>query len=91
MAELNKAISDVKFKKPALEAELMNEFYYNRFDNASLLTVEEKKYIATMDGIKVGYLTDIFPFSYEKDGEFKGLTKNLLLKSLRSIGVSAEY
>ena len=41
MAELNKAISDVKFKKPALEAELMNEFYYNRFDYASLLTVEE--------------------------------------------------
>ena len=91
MAELNKAITDVKLKRPDLESELMNEFYYNRFDNASLLTIEEKKYIETMDEINIGYLSDNYPFSYDKDGEFKGLTKNLILESLRSIGVSAKY
>ena len=91
LAELNKAISDLKLKKPDLETQLMNKYYYDRFDNTSLLTTEEKEYIKDASDVKVGYIDEFFPFSYEKDGKFTGITHELLLDSLRSVGMSAEY
>lgn len=91
LAELNKAISDLKLKKPDLETQLMNKYYYDRFDNTSLLTTEEKEYIKDASDVKVGYIDEFFPFSYEKDGKFTGITYELLLDSLRSVGMSAEY
>ena len=91
LAELNKAIADLKLKKPDLESQLMNEYYYNRFDNVSLLTIDEKKYIQELNDIKIGYVDGNFPFSYEKNGKFAGLTSELLLQSLRSVGITGEY
>ena len=71
LAELNKGISDLKLKKPELENQLMNEFYYSRFDNASLLTTEEKEYIQSAEPVKIGYVADNFPFTYDKNGKQK--------------------
>ena len=91
LAELNQAISDLKLKKPDLETQLMNEFYYDRFDNTALLTTEEKEYIISNKEIKVGYIDNNFPFSYKKDGEFCGLTSDLMSEALSSVGMSAKY
>ena len=91
LAELNKGISDLKLKKPELENQLMNEFYYSRFDNASLLTTEEKEYIKNAAPVKIGYVAGNFPFTYERDGEFTGLGRELLDESLSSVGMSADY
>ena len=91
LTELNKGIADLNLKKPEIENQLMNEFYYSRFDNASLLTTEEKEYIKNANDVKIGYVTGNFPFTYEKKGEFVGLAKELLEESLSSVGMSGEY
>lgn len=91
LAELNEGIADLKLKKPDIETQLMNEFYYSRFDNASLLTTDEKNYITANSEVKVGYVVGNFPFTYEKNGKFVGITRELLDEALTSIGMSGKY
>lgn len=91
MRELNQAAADLKMNQPGLETELMNTFYYSRFDKTALLTIEENKYISETKKVKVGYLDGFYPFSYEEDGEFKGLTRELLESSIRITGLELEY
>lgn len=89
--ELNQAIVDLKMNQPQLETELMNQFYYNKFDKAVLLTTEEKNYLTQKETLVVGYLDNFYPFSYEKDGQFKGLTRELLESGLSITGLNLEY
>lgn len=91
MRELNQASADLKMNCPELETELMNEFYYSRFDKTALLTTEESAYIAENPKVVVGYLDGFYPFSYEEEGEFKGLTRELLEEDLGNTGLEAEY
>lgn len=91
MRELNQAEADLKMNRPELETELMNEFYYSRFDKTALLTTEESAYIAETGTIVVGYLDGFYPFSYEEDGEFKGLTRELLESSVSDTGLTLVY
>lgn len=49
----------------------MNQFYYDKFDKAVLLTTDEKEYLAEKQTLVVGYLDNYYPFSYVDDGEFK--------------------
>jgi len=89
--ELNQAIVDLKMNQPELETELMNKYYYDRFDKAVLLTTEEKAYLDEKKEITVGYLDSYYPFSYVKDGEFKGLTRELLESGLNITGLKINY
>ncbi len=91
MRELNQAIADLQMAHPELVTDLMNEFYQSRLDKTVLLTTEEKEYIASIEKIKVGYLEDNFPFSYESNGEFSGLTKAMMEESLLALGIQLEY
>lgn len=91
LSELNKAIADLKIKKPDLESQLMNMYYYNRFDNTSLLTTDEKEYIKNLDEITIGYIDGNFPYSFTENGKFDGITSEMLLESLRSVGMPAKY
>ena len=91
MRELNQAIADLKMNRPELEAELMNTFYYNRFDKAALLTTHEKAYLADTEVVTVGYPDGHYPFSYVEDGEFKGLSRELLESSIAMMGQRLEY
>lgn len=91
MRELNQAAADLKMNHPELETELMNEFYYSRFDKTALLTTEEHAYIAENAKVVVGYLDGFYPFSYEEDGEFKGLTRELLESGISDTGLELEY
>jgi len=89
--ELNQGVADLKINNPELETELMNEFYQSRLDKTIVFTTEEKAYIRDADDIVVGYLDGYYPFSYEEDGEYKGLTRELLEDGLGSIGLSLSY
>lgn len=91
MRELNQAASDVKMNRPELETELMNKFYYDRFDKTALLTTGEHSYIINSPKITVGYLDGFYPFSYEEDGEFKGLTREMLDQNSKDTGLKYEY
>lgn len=91
MRELNQATADLKMNRPELETELMNKFYYNRFDKTALLTTDENAYIAEKKQVVVGFLDGFYPFSYEEDGEFKGLTRELLESGLLDSGLEPEY
>lgn len=91
MRELNQAVADVKMNQLELESELMNKFYYSRFDKATLLTTEEKQYLEEKEILKVGYLDGYYPFSYEEDGKFKGLSRNMLEANLPLTGLKLEY
>ena len=91
MRELNQAIVDVKMNQPELETELINLHYYDRFDQAVILTTEEKKYLDEKQVLRVGYLDNYYPFSYEENGEFNGLTRELLESGLNITGLDIEY
>lgn len=89
--ELNHGIVDLKMNEPGLETELMNQFYYDKFDKDVLLTTSEKNYLVEKETLVVGYLDNYYPFSYDKDGEFKGLTRELLESGLAITGLDLEY
>ena len=89
--ELNQAIVDLKMNQPELETELMNQFFYDKFDQEVILTTEEKAYLAEKETLVVGYLDHYYPFSYVKDGEFKGLTREILESGLGITELQLEY
>lgn len=89
--ELNQAAADLKMNRPELETELMNKFYYSRFDKKALLTTEENEYIAKKRAVVIGYQDGCYPFSYEEDGEFKGLARDMLENSVSAVGLGFEY
>jgi len=91
LRELNQGIVDLKMSQPELETELMNEFYYNKFDKAVLLTTEEKSYLENKGTLVVGYLDNFYPFSYVVDEQFSGLTREVLESGLGITGLQMEY
>lgn len=91
MRELNQGVADVKMHRPELENELMVKYYDSRMDQTILLTNEEKQYIAERKRLTVGYLQEYYPFSYESDGEYFGLTRQVLEEVSVSTGLFFEY
>ena len=91
MLELNQAIADVKIKHPELETSLMNKYYQSRLDSRVFLTLEEQRYVEQNPILTIGYLRGQFPFSYEEDGQFMGLSKELIENSLEAAGFIPEY
>ncbi len=91
MRELNQGIADVKMHRPELENELMVKYYDSRLDQTILLTNEEKQYIAEKGRLTVGYLDEYYPFSYESEGEYCGLTRQVLEEVSVSTGIFFEY
>ena len=91
MRELNQAIADLKINHPQLETELMNKFYHSRLDKTVVFTTEEKEYLAEGHTIVVGYPDGYYPFSYEENGECRGLTRKLLENGAASAGLNFTY
>lgn len=91
LRELNQAIADAQMSHPELEADLMKRFYENRWDKTVLFSTDEKKYIQETANLTVGYLDGYYPFSYEEDGEFKGLTREMLEEGLDETGLQLTY
>ncbi len=91
MRELNQGIADVKMNRPGLENELMVRYYDNRLDQTVLLTNSEKQYISEKGTLTVGYLDGYYPFSYENDGEYAGLSRQVLEEVSVSTGILFNY
>lgn len=91
MRELNQGIADVKMHRADLENELMVKYYDSRLDQTILLTNDEKQYIADKKKLIVGYFADYYPFSYENDGSFLGLSRKVLEEISVNTGILFEY
>ncbi|MBQ8821699.1 MAG: EAL domain-containing protein [Lachnospiraceae bacterium] len=91
LRELNEAIVDLKISRPELETELMNEFFYSKFDKAVLLTTDEKAYIQENGTITIGYVDGYYPFSYNESGDYRGLTREVLESGLVVAGFKIDY
>ena len=91
LRELNQAIADTKMSHPELEADLMHHFYESRWDKTVIFSTEEKNYIEATGTLTVGYLDGYYPFSYEEDGEFKGLSREVLEESFETTGLELVY
>lgn len=78
MRELNQGIADIKMKRPELENELITKYYDSRLDQTILLSQDEKAYIEEKKNLTVGYFDGYYPFSYENEGIYHGLTKQVL-------------
>ena len=91
MRELNQAIADLKINQPQLETDLMNKYYESRLDKTVVFTTEEKTYLAEGHTVVVGYLDGYYPFSYEENGEYRGLTRKLLESGPASVGLNFSY
>lgn len=91
MLELNQALADIKINHPELETSLMNKYYQSRLDSTLFLTLEEQNYIKMNPMLAIGYIQDQYPFSYEKDGEFMGLSRKLMEDSLVAAGFTPKY
>lgn len=91
MRELNQAAADLKMNQPQLEMQLMNKYYYNKFDKTALLTTDEILFAEERKTVVVGYLDGLYPFSYEENGEFKGLSRELMDECMKTSGLVPEY
>lgn len=89
--ELNQGIADVKMNRPGLENELMVKYYDSRLDQTILLTNSEKQYIAEKGTLTVGYLDGYYPFSYENEGTYMGLSRQVLEEVSVSTGIFFDY
>lgn len=89
--ELNQGIADVKMNRPGLENELMVKYYDSRLDQTILLTSSEKQYIAEQGTLTVGYLDGYYPFSYENEGDYLGLSRQVLEEVSVSTGIFFDY
>lgn len=91
MRELNQGIADIKMKNPNLENELITKYYDSRLDQTILLSQEEKAYIGEKKNITVGYFDGYYPFSYENEGIYHGLTKQVLDEVSVHTGLTFTY
>lgn len=91
LRELNQAIADLKISCPELETDLMNQFYQSRLDKTVVFTTEEKTYVEDKGSVTVGYLDGYYPFSYEEDGECRGLARELFDTELSIAGLEIQY
>ena len=89
--ELNQGVADIKMNRPELENELMVKYYDSRLDQTILLTNDEKQYIASRGTLTVGYLDEYYPFSYESDGVYSGLARQVLEEVSVSTGILFDY
>jgi EAL domain-containing protein (putative c-di-GMP-specific phosphodiesterase class I)/ABC-type amino acid transport substrate-binding protein len=91
MKELNLALSELKMQNPALESSLMNKYYTSKLNQTQVLSLAEKKYAAALQTLNVGYLDGYYPFSYEDDGAFAGISRNVLDEVAKQSGIALNY
>ena len=91
MRELNQTIADLKINQPELETDLMYKYYQSRLDRTVVFTTEEKAYLTEGHTIVVGYLDGYYPFSYEENGEYRGLTRRMLEDGAAADGLHFIY
>ena len=91
LRELNQGIADVTINHPELEEELVSKYYESRLDQTVVFSSQEKDYIQSKDEVVVGYLDGHYPFSYEVDGELRGLARESLEELFAEAGLNYSF
>ncbi|MEF9894092.1 MAG: EAL domain-containing protein [Anaerorhabdus sp.] len=91
LAEVNMALEAIEMNNPALKYNLYQEFYRNDSDNTFELTREEKEYLETNPKIRAVIRPDVAPISYWENGEFKGISADLMKYLLEDLNIEIEY
>ena len=65
--------------------------YADNGNNSLSLTEEEKSYIVSHESLKVGYVTDRIPVSFQDDNGAAGITRYILDRISKIAGIEFEY
>lgn len=89
LGELNLGIEELKMDAPALEQELITQYYGERREN---FAVEEMEFINRGDTIKIGFYKDTKPLAYiNEKGEYDGIYIEILKTISRRSGIDMEF
>ncbi|MEG0563806.1 EAL domain-containing protein [Anaerorhabdus sp.] len=89
--EVNMALEAIEMNNPALKYNLYQEFYRNDVGNTFELSREEKEYLETNPKIRAVIRPDVNPISYWENGEFKGISADLMEYLLKDLNIEIEY
>lgn len=89
LGELNKGIEELKMDFPALEQELITQYYGERREN---FATEEMQLINKGDTVRIGFYKDTKPLAYINDqGEYDGIYIQILKTVSERSGISMEF
>ena len=89
LRELNLGIEELKMFHPALEEELVSQYYGDRREN---FAPEEKQYINQGNKVRIGFYKDTKPLAYINDqGEYDGIYIRILKLVAERSGIHIEF
>lgn len=90
--ELNSAITSLRANNPYFETHLKEKYYGQATENYTVLTEDEKQYIAENPVIRVSYQADWYPLSYkDENGDFAGAVRGVYDLLEQKTGLKFEY
>jgi len=89
--EMDQGLMTLYRDYPGAALELSAKYYDDFTYDPDTLTLEEMKYLESISSLKIGYLTNVFPYSYEVDGNFQGIAKNMLEALREDGGIELDY
>ncbi len=89
LSEINHGIEEVKMKNPALEQELVSQYYGDRREK---FASDEIHFIQQGNTIRVGFYKDTRPLAYlDKNGEFDGIYIQIMKEVAERSGMSIDF
>lgn len=90
--ELDKSISALRINDPSFEYKLKEKYYGRTTENYTVLTSEEKEYIAENPVTRVLYQQNWYPLCYsDKNGEFAGAIRGVYDLISERTGMKFEF
>ena len=94
LADLNRAQRKLYQENPDFNVELSRK-WFRRTSFTTILSTEERKWLAEHDTLRVGYINDYPPYSYtDEDGKVNGVIKDVLpeiFAALKITDIKFEY
>lgn len=91
LGSLNEAIAELRFAQPELEGHLIDKYYTGKLGSEVVFSTEEKNYLSKKGEFRVGYVDGYYPFSYEENGAFSGLSRSIFDDFARTTGTRIKY
>lgn len=89
LSEINHGIEELKLINPALEQELISQYYGDRREK---FATEEIRFINEGHTVKIGFYKDTRPLSYaDKNGEYDGIYIQIMKAVAERSGLSIEF
>ncbi len=91
VARLDIALTQMNMDNAGYASSLVAAYYDEFTNDDDIITYNESLYLAEKTKLKIGYLPDKFPYSYEKNGTFMGIARDVLNELEISSGLELEY